>query len=391
MGATNVVRLDLQTGHAVCLGLVAQDDIADLLVGIGLVGAGFDANHSAEHGSSFAGQSVLVKQIARRAGLGVILKGALVDHLLAAGDVDRKHVAAGAFRDHAAVALAADELASQVDLHTEAGGIASDRGGVEMKRGGGEAPLLHGHIVELGAFLDDQVVDPAGESGCIVRTTETIDDGRLALALADHEGVRENGGIFTLDPVENFDGQNDLEIFRDANEDAVDRTGAVQGGVFGRAELGLVRHEMFFHQIGVFARRLFKGHDDEPGLDQFRSGSRGGKQAVVPENETGGGLAKTGRATDQRGGIGHRGRIAEAVQGQGFDLGETPLFVLRRRRRELFKVRPATLTRGDEPFGPLALDKGAFHQGYTGNGCRSHDHDCSSDLISRPSLPSQDR
>ena len=267
VGATHVIGFDLEAGHAIRLGLVTQDDVADLLIGIGLVRAGFDADDPAEDRAAFAGQGILVKQIARRAGLGMVLKGALIDHLLAAGNVDRKHVAACAFRDHAAVALAAHELAPQVDLHTETGGITSDRGGVEMKRGGGEAPLLHGHVVELGAFLDDEVVDPAGESGLIVRTAETIDDGRLAVTFADHEGVREDGGIFTLDPVENFDRLRDLEIFRDADKDPVDRTGAVQGGVFGRAELDLLRHEMFLHQIGVLARGLLEGHDDQPCFD----------------------------------------------------------------------------------------------------------------------------
>ena len=127
--------------------------------------------------------------------------------------------------------------------------------------------MLHGHVVELGSFLDDEVVDPAGESRLIVRTAETIDDGRLAVTLADHEGVREDGGIFTFDPVENFDRLRDLEIFRDADKDPVDRTGAVQGGVFGRAELDLLRHEMFLHQIGVLARGLLEGHDDQPCFD----------------------------------------------------------------------------------------------------------------------------
>ena len=157
-----------------------------------------------------------------------------------------------------------------------------------MKRGGGEAPLLHGHVVELGTFLDDEVVDPAGESGLIVRTAETIDDGRLAVTFADHEGVREDGGIFTFDPVENFDRLRDLEIFRDADKDPVDRTGAVQGGVFGRAELDLLRHEMFLHQIGVLARSLLEGHDDQPGFDQLRGGRGSGQKSVVREDETGG-------------------------------------------------------------------------------------------------------
>ena len=120
MGTADVVGFNLQTGHAVGLGVIAQDDVAHFLVGIGLVRAGFDANDTAENRPSLAGQRILVKQVAGCVGFDMILERALVDHLFVRRDIDRKHVAARTLGDHAAVVLIADEFPAEVDLHAEA-------------------------------------------------------------------------------------------------------------------------------------------------------------------------------------------------------------------------------------------------------------------------------
>ena len=188
------------------------------------------------------------------------------------------------------------------------------------------------------------------------------------MALADHERVREDGGIFAFDPVEDFDRFFHDEILRHADEDAGDRTGAMECGEFGRTQFRFLRHEVLLHKVGVLGRRLFEGNDDKAGFGQIRGGRGGGKKAVVAEDKAGGGFAEYGGAFDQRRGIGHRAGIAEAVERDRFDIGEAPFLILRRGQRELLEVLPAASARGDEPFGPLAFDERALHQGDAGNG-----------------------
>ena len=321
----------------------------------------------------------------------MILERALVDHLFVRGDIDRKHVAARALGDHAAVVLVADEFSAEVDLHAEARGITSDDRGVEMKRHRRGTPLLHGDVVQLGAFFDHEIVDPAGEGRGAVGTAEAIDHRGPAVTFADHEGVRENSGVLAFDPVENFNRLRDFEIFGDADKHAVDRAGAVQGGIFGRSEFGFLRHEMFLHEIGMLRGGLLEGHDDQTCRDQIRSGRGGGEKTVVPENKACGGFAQSRRARRQRGRISHGTRITKSIERKRPDIGETPFFVLRGRGGKLLKIFPPALARGDKPFGPVAFDQSAFDQRDAGNGCGCHIHVRSWRPLSRPTLPSRDR
>ena len=148
--------------------------------------------------------------------------------------------------------------------------------------------MLDTDVIQLGPFLHDQVVDAAGQSRGPVGTAEAIDNGGFAVALADHEGVRKDCGIFAFNPVENFDRLRDFKVLGHTDEDAIDRARAVQGRVFDRAEFDFLRHEMLLHQVGVLRGGLLEGHDNEAGFDQIRGRCGNGKKAVVAKDEAGG-------------------------------------------------------------------------------------------------------
>ena len=260
-----------------------------------------------------------------------------------------------------------------------------------MKRHRRGTPLLDADIIQLGAFLDHEIVDPAGEGRCAVGTAEAIDHSGFAVTFADHEGVREDGGVLAFDPMENFNGLRDFETFGHADKYAVDWTRAVQGSVFGRSELRFLRHEMFLHEIGMLRGGLLEGHDDQTCFNQIRGGRGGREETVVAENKARGGFAQSRRARRQRGRIDHGAGITESIERERPDIGETPFFVLRGGSGKLLEVLPPALTRGDKPFGPVAFDQSAFDQRNAGNGCGCHIHVRSCRQLSRPTLPSRDR
>ena len=90
VGATNVVGQNFEPGHRVGFGVIAQEKIADFLIGVSEMGVRFDANQSAKGGASAIVERVFVKEIAGRVGRDVVLQGTGIEFLFAMSDRDRE-------------------------------------------------------------------------------------------------------------------------------------------------------------------------------------------------------------------------------------------------------------------------------------------------------------
>ena len=91
MGALHVVGEDLELRLGVHPRGVAQQQVAVGLLGVGLLRLGLDEHLAVEHRARAAVQNALVDLPAPAVGLVVVDGGVVVDHLLAAGEVEPVH------------------------------------------------------------------------------------------------------------------------------------------------------------------------------------------------------------------------------------------------------------------------------------------------------------
>ena len=82
--AANVVGLDLQARDRVGVGLVGEQQVAALLEGVGLLGAGVDADHPAPDRGRAVGQDAAEGEVGDGVRGGVLLGGVEVEVLAAA-------------------------------------------------------------------------------------------------------------------------------------------------------------------------------------------------------------------------------------------------------------------------------------------------------------------
>ncbi len=88
MSAADVVGENFEAGHGVGLGFVAQEKIANFLIGVGEMRVRLDADQAAENRAGAIVERVLVKQIAGGVGRDVVLQRAGVEFLFVLRDRD---------------------------------------------------------------------------------------------------------------------------------------------------------------------------------------------------------------------------------------------------------------------------------------------------------------
>jgi len=107
VSATDVVGENFKAGHRVRFGIVAQEKIADLLIGVGEMGVRLDPDKTAEGGAGAIVERVFVKKIAGGMRRYVILQCAGIELLSAVRDRNRKEVTASALAAEPAETLEA--------------------------------------------------------------------------------------------------------------------------------------------------------------------------------------------------------------------------------------------------------------------------------------------
>ena len=326
VAAFDLVGVDLETRHGVGLGFLAVDEVAAGLVGVGEVRAFVDGDESGEDGAGGVVEGVFVKQVAASVGSGVVLEGALIDDLGDGWQGDGDHVAAAALAEEVADALAATEGSAELDLEGFDLGVAMRGAGGEMKGGGGVAEFLAVGVGDAAAGLGDEVSDGATEGGSIAEGAVVIDDGDGGVAASDDEGVGEDGGVLGGDPMEDFNGVFDDDIFGDDDDDASLDVGEVEGGEFDGAEGCFALHEVLLDDLGMLDECVGEGFAN----DTFgESLSVRLNELVVDENEARSGIGEADGGCD---GFSFSGfeRGCGAMEGGGveaFGVGVAPVFV----------------------------------------------------------------
>ena len=97
VAAADFVVQDFEAGHGVRVGVVAEDEVFDFLVGVCAFGAGFDFDESGKDGAGLVVEGVEVEEVAGGLGGDMVLQGALVDLAGSFDGIDGEHFAAGAF------------------------------------------------------------------------------------------------------------------------------------------------------------------------------------------------------------------------------------------------------------------------------------------------------
>ncbi len=209
VAAADFVVQDFETGHGVGVGVVAEDEVFDLLVGVRALGAGFDFDQSCEDRAGFVVEGVEVEEVAGGVRGDMILQGALIDLAGSFDGIEGEHLATGAFADEEAEAFATHESPAAICDEGGAGRIAVHRSRIQMEGGRIEGPVLDGDIGEFGSGGEVEIVDSAGEGCVFVGGLEVVQHRDAAVLSADDERVREDRGVGTFDPLENFDGKLD--------------------------------------------------------------------------------------------------------------------------------------------------------------------------------------
>ena len=124
MAAADFVVQDFEAGHGVGVGIVAEDEVFDLLVGVCAFGTGLDFDESCKNGAGLVVEGVEVEEVAGGVRGDMVLQGALVDLAGSFDGIDGEHFTAGAFADEAAEAFAAHESAAEVCDEGGAGCVA---------------------------------------------------------------------------------------------------------------------------------------------------------------------------------------------------------------------------------------------------------------------------
>ena len=94
VAAADFVVQDFETRHGVRVGVIAEDEVFDLLVGVCALCAGFDFDESCKNGSGLIVEGVEVEEIAGGVGRDMVLQGALVDLAGSFHGIDGEHLAA---------------------------------------------------------------------------------------------------------------------------------------------------------------------------------------------------------------------------------------------------------------------------------------------------------
>src|SRR5207248_4248933 len=158
---------NLQAGHRVRFGVVAQQKIADRLICVGEMRMRLNPDEAAESTARLVSERIFVKKIARRVRTGVILQGAGVEFLAAIGHANGEEIAPRAFAGEPAQTLEARVRSTEMDIQTQAGRVARHGSGVDLDREYFVIPGLRADVIDLCSLTDHEIVYAAGEPAAV--------------------------------------------------------------------------------------------------------------------------------------------------------------------------------------------------------------------------------
>ena len=162
------------------------------------------------------------------------------------------------------------------------------------------APILRADVIHLRACADDEVIDAAGKSAAVaIGGAEMFDQRDLRKLLRHEQRMRENRGILAAQPMESFERQFDLHAPRHVKKSARPNERLMERGIFRRAKVRRLIHEMAAEQILVLDHRPLERLEDHAGRAQLFRKHIALEQMVVGENQTARGFGQLGRTLEQ--------------------------------------------------------------------------------------------
>src|SRR4029453_2069634 len=155
VGATDIVSEDFEAGHRVRFGVIAQEKIANFLIGIGEMGVRFHPDEAAECATGTIIERVFVEEIAGGVGRDVILQRAGVEFLLIFRNRDRERIPLPAFAYEPAETFETRISRTQIQVKAHGRGIVIDRGRVHLQRDDILSPVLGAYVGHLRAGSSD--------------------------------------------------------------------------------------------------------------------------------------------------------------------------------------------------------------------------------------------
>ena len=192
--AAHVVGLDLEPRDRGRLGVGREQQVAVLLVGVGLLRALVDADDPAPDGPGAVVEHALERQVGSRVGGGVLLGGVVVD-VLGPGQVVRAgHLDVGALAGEQALHARLGPRAAEGRGHPVELGIPADRRPVGAELAGLGVVVLDGDVLEPGLVGDHQLDDDVQVAGHL--RAELLDERCVGAALEhDQHAVVQGGAL----------------------------------------------------------------------------------------------------------------------------------------------------------------------------------------------------
>jgi hypothetical protein len=268
--ALHVVGHDLETWHGVGLGVVAEQEVAHFLIGVGEMRVRLDPDQTAKGISGATAERIFEKQVTLGVRRSVILQSTRIEFLCFVTDRNREHVAVGAFAGKAAQTFKARIFSPKSEVKIQCSRIAGDGGGVDLDAQRLVAPVLRADICHFRTGSHDQVVYAAGEAGPLAIGRATMfDQSHFGLFLGDDERVGENCGVHRMQPVKRLERHFDLHVARHVKESPRSNERLMECGKLGGTKSGRLTHEMLPEQILVFNHRPLERLKDHAGFAQF--------------------------------------------------------------------------------------------------------------------------
>src|SRR4029077_2128410 len=213
--ATDVVGENFEARHRIGFCVVTQQKVTNLLIRIGEMGVRLYSDQSTENRPGAIVEGVFVQEIARGMRRDMVLQRACIKFLLVLRDSDGKQIAAPPFADESAETFEARISRAKIQVQTHRRSIMIDHCRVHLERDDVVRPILSAHVGHLRARAGHKIVYSARKSGrMLVNRAEMFDHGDFGKLVGDQKQMRKRRGILTIEPMENFDRQLDLDAAR---------------------------------------------------------------------------------------------------------------------------------------------------------------------------------
>src|SRR5688572_9161369 len=132
-----------------------------------------------------------------------------------------------------------------MNIQAERRGFALRGRRIDLNGQGFLIPGLRANVIHFCPAADDEIVYAAGKTGALrMGGTEMFHDRYLGKLFGDQKRVREDRGVRPVQPMEDLDGELDLDAARDVNERPRPDKSLVQRREFRRAKRRRLRHEV---------------------------------------------------------------------------------------------------------------------------------------------------